>query len=165
MLGVVVLSITGAEALYADMGHFGRKPIRQSWYLVVFPALLASYYGFMQSPEVPRALAECARLGLIMQPGSTSYFLGRETLLPTGCVRLPQRAPATAYLGLPPNRVVELGMQVICNRLSETPNKARRSAASINSHVGRKAGLIRCSFLSKTPFFAYHGELLPTGGS
>ena len=40
VLGAVVLSITVAEALYADMGHFGRKPIRQSWYAVVFPALL-----------------------------------------------------------------------------------------------------------------------------
>ncbi len=45
VLGAVVLSITGAEALYADMGHFGRKPIRQSWYAVVFPALLANYFG------------------------------------------------------------------------------------------------------------------------
>ena len=116
MLGAVVLSITGAEALYAATGHFGRKPIRQPWYLVVFPALLASYYGFMQSPEVPRALAECARFGLIMQPGSTSYFLGRETLLPTGCVRLPQRAPGDCLLRATPEprgRARDAGRSVI----------------------------------------------------
>ena len=38
-------SITGAEALYADMGHFGRGPIRRAWFLVVFPALTLNYLG------------------------------------------------------------------------------------------------------------------------
>ena len=37
-LGSVVLAVTGAEALYADMGHFGRRPIRVSWLYLVFPA-------------------------------------------------------------------------------------------------------------------------------
>jgi KUP system potassium uptake protein len=45
LLGSVVLCITGGEALYADMGHFGRKPIRAAWYAVVFPALLLNYFG------------------------------------------------------------------------------------------------------------------------
>jgi KUP system potassium uptake protein len=45
ILGAVVLCITGAEALYADMGHFGRTPIRVAWYVVVFPALLLNYFG------------------------------------------------------------------------------------------------------------------------
>lgn len=45
VLGSVFLAITGAEALYADMGHFGRKPIRLAWVLVVFPALALSYLG------------------------------------------------------------------------------------------------------------------------
>jgi len=44
-MGGVVLTITGAEALYADMGHFGAKPIRLAWYLVVFPALAVNYLG------------------------------------------------------------------------------------------------------------------------
>jgi KUP system potassium uptake protein len=44
-LGAVTLAVTGAEALYADMGHFGRKPIRYAWFGVVLPALLANYYG------------------------------------------------------------------------------------------------------------------------
>jgi KUP system potassium uptake protein len=44
-LGAVVLSLTGAEALYADMGHFGKKPIRFAWFLVVFPALALNYLG------------------------------------------------------------------------------------------------------------------------
>jgi K+ transporter len=45
VLGGVFLAITGGEALYADMGHIGRNPIRSSWYGVVLPALLLSYAG------------------------------------------------------------------------------------------------------------------------
>jgi len=45
MLGSVVLAITGAEALYADMGHFGRKYIAAAWYCVAFPGLLCCYFG------------------------------------------------------------------------------------------------------------------------
>ncbi len=44
-MGAVVLAITGAEALYADMGHFGRPPIRRAWFAVVFPALTINYLG------------------------------------------------------------------------------------------------------------------------
>ncbi len=44
-LGAVVLTVTGAEALYADMGHFGRPPIRRAWFLFVFPALTLNYLG------------------------------------------------------------------------------------------------------------------------
>ena len=55
VLGSVVLVITGGEALYADMGHFGRKPIRYAWVLLVFPALLLNYFGqgalLLEHPE------------------------------------------------------------------------------------------------------------------
>ncbi|MFK2929925.1 potassium transporter Kup [Dyella agri] len=44
-LGGVVLALTGAEALYADMGHFGKKPIRMAWFSFVLPALLLNYFG------------------------------------------------------------------------------------------------------------------------
>lgn len=54
-LGSVVLAVTGAEALYADMGHFGRAPIRRSWFLLVFPALTLNYLAqgslLMRSPK------------------------------------------------------------------------------------------------------------------
>ncbi len=45
VLGSVFLVVTGGEALYADMGHFGRRPIRWAWYAVVLPALLLNYFG------------------------------------------------------------------------------------------------------------------------
>jgi KUP system potassium uptake protein len=44
-LGAVVLAVTGTEALYADMGHFGRKPIRLAWFNFVLPALVLNYFG------------------------------------------------------------------------------------------------------------------------
>ena len=45
VLAAVVLVVTGAEALYADMGHFGKRPIRVAWYAVVLPALVLNYFG------------------------------------------------------------------------------------------------------------------------
>jgi KUP system potassium uptake protein len=81
-------------------------------------------YGFMEQPDVPTALRQCAAHGLTLDLGRTSYYLGRETLLPTGRSRMARwrkglfayvsrnARPATAYFGLPPNRVVEVGMQI-----------------------------------------------------
>ena len=45
ILGAVVLCVTGAEALYADLGHFGKKPIRLAWFVIVMPALTLNYFG------------------------------------------------------------------------------------------------------------------------
>ena len=45
ILGAVFLVVTGGEALYADIGHFGRRPVRLAWFGLVFPALLANYFG------------------------------------------------------------------------------------------------------------------------
>ncbi|WP_230181718.1 potassium transporter Kup [Aquabacterium sp. CECT 9606] len=54
-LGAVVLCATGAEALYADMGHFGKKPIRLAWFLLAMPALVLNYFGqgamLLEHPE------------------------------------------------------------------------------------------------------------------
>jgi KUP system potassium uptake protein len=55
LMGAVVLAVTGAEALYADMGHFGSHPIRVAWLDLVFPALILNYFGqgalVLRSPE------------------------------------------------------------------------------------------------------------------
>ena len=45
ILGAVVLCVTGAEALYADLGHFGKKPIRLAWFIIVMPSLVLNYFG------------------------------------------------------------------------------------------------------------------------
>ncbi|UVK99822.1 potassium transporter Kup [Pseudomonas sp. B21-048] len=58
ILGAVVLALTGAEALYADMGHFGRKPIARAWFILVLPALVLNYFGqgalLLGDPEAAR---------------------------------------------------------------------------------------------------------------
>ena len=81
-------------------------------------------YGFMQTPNVPSVMEACRKFGIRHETNSTSYYLGRETLLTSGKARMSRwrkmlfaflsknARPATAYFGLPPNRVVELGMQV-----------------------------------------------------
>ena len=81
-------------------------------------------YGFMQTPNAPAVLALCKQHGLEIDLHRTSYYLGRETLLTTGRSKMSRwrkglfafisrnARPATAYFGLPPNRVVELGMQI-----------------------------------------------------
>lgn len=57
-LGAVFLVVTGSEALYADMGHFGRRPIRLAWFCVVLPSLLLNYFGqgalILRHPETVR---------------------------------------------------------------------------------------------------------------
>ena len=81
-------------------------------------------YGFMQTPHVPSVMEACKKSGIQYELNSTSYYLGRETLLTNGKAKMSRwrkalfafvsrnARPATAYFGLPPNRVVELGMQV-----------------------------------------------------
>ncbi|HMI57857.1 MAG TPA: potassium transporter Kup [Gemmatimonadaceae bacterium] len=81
-------------------------------------------YGFMQQPNVPSIFPQCAPLGVKLRPNDTSYFLGREQLIPTGRSKMPKwrkklfvimsrnAQSATQFFGLPPNRVVELGAQI-----------------------------------------------------
>jgi KUP system potassium uptake protein len=67
-LGSVVLAVTGAEALYADMGHFGRRPITIAWLVLVFPALLLNYFG--QAALMLRVPAAAANPFYLMAPES-----------------------------------------------------------------------------------------------
>ncbi len=65
-LGAVVLVVTGAEALYADMGHFGKRPIRLAWFAVVLPALLLNYFG--QGAAILRMPAAAANPFFMLAP-------------------------------------------------------------------------------------------------
>jgi KUP system potassium uptake protein len=85
---------------------------------------VVAHVGFMQSPDVPKILAMCAGRGVVAQPMTTTYYLGRQTLLTTGAAKfarwrkvlfaflLRNSRPPTAFFNLPPNRVVELGVQI-----------------------------------------------------
>jgi KUP system potassium uptake protein len=100
VLGAVFLVVTGGEALYADMGHFGARPIRRAWFWVVFPALLLNYFGqgalllndpkastdpfFLMSPEWARwplvALATVAAAIASQAVISGSYSITRQAV-------------------------------------------------------------------------------------
>jgi KUP system potassium uptake protein len=81
-------------------------------------------YGFMQTPNVPEVLSLSTERGVIAKPTETTYYLGRENLIPTGTKPLARwrkrlfifmqrnSRPATEFFGIPPNRVVELGAQM-----------------------------------------------------
>ena len=64
VLGLVFLAVTGAEALYADLGHFGRKPIQVAWFSLILPALLLNYYGqgalVLAHPDALRTRSTCS---------------------------------------------------------------------------------------------------------
>ena len=81
-------------------------------------------FGFMETPLVPRVMQLARRAGISVDPATVSYYLGRETLLTDGPSRIMRwrkvlfvilsrnAQPATAYFGLPPGRVVEIGAQI-----------------------------------------------------
>jgi KUP system potassium uptake protein len=71
ILGAVVLAVTGAEALYADMGHFGKRPIRVAWFALVLPALLLNYFG--QAALVLREPAAAANPFYLLAPRILLY--------------------------------------------------------------------------------------------
>ncbi len=71
ILGAVVLAITGAEALYADMGHFGKKPIRLAWFALVLPALMLNYFG--QGALILREPAAAGNPFFLLAPGMMLY--------------------------------------------------------------------------------------------
>jgi KUP system potassium uptake protein len=73
LLGAVVLAVTGAEALYADMGHFGKRPIRLAWFILVLPALLANYFG--QGALILRDPATAANPFYLLAPSALQYPL------------------------------------------------------------------------------------------
>lgn len=85
---------------------------------------VSARFGFVESPNVPAVLQQCRSEGLTIDPARASYYLGRETLVVSGKSAMAgwrkvlfafvsrNARPATAYFGLPPNRVVELGAQI-----------------------------------------------------
>jgi KUP system potassium uptake protein len=116
---VVLLSIVGVEVPNIDETSRVRvTPLRHGFFRVV------ARYGFMESPDVPAVLALCESRGLQTKPMETSYYLGRERLLPTGVTPMARwrkklfifmsrnAQSAAQFFGLPPNRVIELGAQI-----------------------------------------------------
>lgn len=106
VLGSVVLAVTGGEALYADMGHFGPKPIRAAWLMLVFPALLLVYFGqgamLLANPQtsanpffsmVPSGAAKYALVAL----ATAATIIASQALI-SGAFSLTQQAIQLGYL-------------------------------------------------------------------
>lgn len=105
LLGSVILAVTGAEALYADMGHFGRQPIRISWLSIVKPALVLAYLGqaakVMEDPQAAESplysLAPNHTWVLIMFALATLATIIASQALITGVFSLTRQAAQLGY--------------------------------------------------------------------
>ena len=104
-LGTVVLAVTGAEALYADMGHFGRMPIRVAWYLLVWPALLLNYFGqgamLLATPDtldnpLIRMAPQWAALPLVFLAMAAAIIASQAVI--SGAFSITQQAIQLGYL-------------------------------------------------------------------
>lgn len=111
VLGAVLLAFTGAEALYADMGHFGRTPIRLAWYGLVFPALVLNYLG--QGALLSRVPAASHNPFFLLYPAWALYPM---VLLATTATVIAAQATLTGAFSLT-RQAIQLGylprMQVV----------------------------------------------------
>lgn len=80
ILGAVVLAVTGGEALYADMGHFGRQPIRKAWFLFVWPSLMLNYFGQGALLIQDSSAVQNPFFLLIPSGGALVFMIGLATL-------------------------------------------------------------------------------------
>jgi len=115
---VVLFSLETRAVPWVDSSELEVREMGHGFFRVIAPV------GFMQTPDVPKLLELCADRGITVEPMRTTYYLGRQTLLTTGVAKLAYwrkilfsflsrnaRTP-TAFFNLPPNRVVELGLQI-----------------------------------------------------
>jgi len=105
LLSAVFLALTGGEALYADMGHFGPRPVRLAWYGLVCPALLLNYFGqgalVMRSPELVKnpfylLAPEWLQLPLVLLATAATVIASQATI--SGAYSLTLQASRLGYL-------------------------------------------------------------------
>jgi len=104
-LGATVLAVTGADALYADMGHFGPKPIRYVWFFVVWPCLLLNYFGqgalLLHNPEALKnpfyLLAPAGALVPLLLLSTTATIIASQAVI-SGAYSLTRQAIQLGYL-------------------------------------------------------------------
>jgi len=103
-LGAVFLVVTGGEALYADLGHFGRKPIQTAWFCLVFPALLINYFG-----QGAKVLADPAAIENPFYRLVPDQFLLPMVVLATAATVIASQAVITGAYSLV-HQAIQLGM-------------------------------------------------------
>lgn len=100
VLGSIVLCVTGGEALYADMGHFGASPIRVGWFGLVYPALLVNYFGqgaMLLSPEFQQAVVGVASPNLFYLMAPEEYQLALLVVATAATIIASQALISGAY--------------------------------------------------------------------
>nr|WP_321984094.1 KUP/HAK/KT family potassium transporter [uncultured Lichenicoccus sp.] len=107
VLGGVFLSLTGAEALYADMGHVGRRPIRLAWYAVVLPALLLCYAGQSASLIGLKKLPDNPFYG-ILPPDAAQWAIWPMVVLATAATIIASQAIITGVFSMT-RQAIQLG--------------------------------------------------------
>ena len=103
LLGALVLCVTGTEALYADLGHFGKKPIRLAWFALVMPALLVNYFG--QGAMLVHAPESVSNPFFMMAP---SWALAPLVVLATAATVIASQALLSAAFSVT-KQVIQLG--------------------------------------------------------
>ena len=173
-LGAVVLSITGVEALYADMGHFGKLPIRVAWFSVVLPSLVLNYFGqgalllkhpeaiknpfFLLAPEwalIPMLIIATLATVIASQAVISGVFSLTRQAVRLGYLE-PQRLKAVACLGpvvhgllvdpLHQGRVPEMYLDVLASRLGMHDASDEALRVELNRYSLKTQGLLgrRC---------------------
>lgn len=117
---VVILTVRMLDVPYvADEERLTYQALSNGFYRLIVK------FGFKDEPDIPKAIEPAARLGLILGPMETSYFLGRETLIPKTSTDMPlwreklfvtlyrNASSAVTFFNIPPNYVVEMGTQVV----------------------------------------------------
>ncbi len=133
-MGSVVLAVTGAEALYADMGHFGRKPIQVSWIYFVLPALLLNYMGqgaMILSADAAEALAKVKDPFFYLAP---DMFRLPLVLLATAATIIASQAVISGAFSVT-QQAIQLGF-VPRLRITHT-SEAQRDRSTSRSSTGR----------------------------
>src|SRR5438552_18581503 len=152
LLGAVVLAVTGAEALYADMGHFGKRPIRLAWFMLLLPALLANYFG--QGALILREPASAVNPFYLLAPSALQYpLIGLATIatiiasqaLISGAFSLTQQS---VQLGYSPR------VQIIHTSHTDT---AQIFVPEVNRALGLGCILVVLAFRSSSALAAAYG--------
>lgn len=159
LLGGIFLVVTGGEALYADIGHFGKKPIRISWFTVVLPSLVLNYFGqganlllhpkaisnpfYMIAPNwfyIPLIiLATIATIIASQAVISATFSLTKQAVLLSLCPRIPIVQTSKDYSGqiyVPQiNIILFIGTLTFCFTFKTSDNLAHAYGIAVNTYM------------------------------
>lgn len=151
LLSAVVLCVTGAEALYADMGHFGRKPIRLAWFLVIMPALILNYFGqgafLLGHPEALsnpffRMVPDWALIPVLILAGLATVIASQALI--TGAFSITRQVVQLGYL--PRMRVIHTSIRESGQVYMPSVNWAMFIAIALAVMVFRSSGAFASAY-------------------